>query len=376
MANFLLNDYKSKQFLNKFNEMWEAKCSTYDNLPNKLPHVDRIIVIGDIHGDIEILLECLIKAELIEIDGDIKSIDYSSENWDIIITWTGKKTVVVQVGDQIDSCRYDQTHSCADPANIPKIYNPDMPNDINILKFMTSLHFKAKEKGGAIYSLIGNHELMNVTGDMSYVSHSNIISHSNLSKDKIDDGMKKRIEMFKPGNEMANFLACTRKIALIIGDNLFVHAGIVPYITNKYSIDDINRILTLFLLGEFKDTDIINEIFMSSKYSPLWTRIFGSKGVDNKCDELMNPLMDIYKVGKIYVGHTPQLQTGIISKCNDRIWLTDAGMPSAFNKFDKISNETNGKKRDKHRSAQVLEITYSKLKVTDKNKQYTIKVIQ
>ena len=352
---FSSNDYKSKKFIKKFNDMWVEKCVGYDKIDNNLPPVNRIIVIGDIHGDIEILLECLIKAKLIE---DKKILDYSID-WDNVITWTGGDTVVVQVGDQIDSCRYDGKHSCSDPS----FYGSDMANDINILYFMTNLHKKARAYGGAIYSLIGNHELMNVIGDMSYVSHSNIISHS--KNKNIEEGMKNRIDSFRPGNKMANFLACTRKIVLKIGDNLFVHAGIVPYITKKYNIDDINRILTLFLLDEFKDLDDIikNDIFMSSEHSPLWTRIFGSKNIDKKCDELMNPLEQIYKVGKIFVGHTPQLKTGIISKCKDRVWLTDAGMPSAFNKFDHISIKTKGKERDKPRSAQVLEIKESVITV-------------
>ena len=47
---------------------------------------------------------------------------------------------------------------------------------------------------------------------------------------------KARAELFKPGNKMANFLACTRSMVLIIGSNIFVHAGLLPEIVNKYNI--------------------------------------------------------------------------------------------------------------------------------------------
>ena len=55
-------------------------------------------------------------------------------------------------------------------------------------------------------------------------------------KDKkiIKDGMEARKYLFTPGNPISNFLACTRQVALIIGSNLFVHAGILPHIANKY----------------------------------------------------------------------------------------------------------------------------------------------
>ena len=62
----------------------------------------------------------------------------------------------------------------------------------------------------------------------------------------------------------------------------------------------------------------------------------------------------IYQVGRIYVGHTPQLETGITNTCNQRIWLTDAAMPEAFNKFDDKYKKTGIK--NEHRYAQVLEI--------------------
>ena len=173
----------------------------------------------------------------------------------------------------------------------------------------------------------------------------------------IKDGMMARKHIFSPGNKIANFLACSRKTALIIGSNLFVHAGIVPYMTQKYNIDDINTLFTLFLLDEIDKPKVFHDLFISSKYSPLWTRVFGKTNHTNKkCDELLSPLEDIYKVGRIYVGHTPQLKTGITGTCNNRIWLTDGGMSTSFDPFDMISVKSNGKTRSESRMAQVLEI--------------------
>jgi fructose-1,6-bisphosphatase len=79
----------------------------------------------------------------------------------------------------------------------------------------------------------------------------------------------------------------------------------------------------------------------------------------NKCYKLLNPLKEIYKVDKIYVGHTPLMDHGISSVCNGKVWLTDFGASKAFNKFDKHAPPTSDidkTPRSNIRKAQVLEI--------------------
>ncbi len=304
--------------MNNFNKIYKSKCSKYKLFPSTLPPADRIIVIGDIHGDFNMLIRCLKIAKLIDND----------------YNWIGGETIVVQVGDQIDSCRF-MTKGSVNNCNNTTIEN-DNPDDLNILYFMTKLHKKASNDGGAVYSLIGNHELLNSLGDLSYVSHNNLRAFDNYKTESgviIKDGYQARHFAFTPGNEIANFLACTRKIALVIGSNLFVHGGVVPYIAHKYKIDDMNKLLTLFLLGEIEQPEYFTDLFISGKTSPLWTRLFGMKV--NNCENLMTPLKEVYNVNKIYVGHTPQLKKGIHSQCNDSIWMTDIGLSRAFEKYKK-----------------------------------------
>ncbi len=320
-------------FINNFKEIYDKKCNN-NYLPSILPATRRIIVIGDIHGDMEMLLKCLKIAKLIDNNN---ASDYK---------WIGMDSVVVQVGDQIDSCRFNGIDNCNDPDK----YELDKPDDVKILYFLTKLHNKAQKKGGAVYSLMGNHEFMNVVGDLSYVSYSNINHFSNYNhKDKdnntdivIKDGYEARKFVFQPGNKIANFLACTRKMALIIGSNLFVHAGMVPQMISKYKVDDMNKLLTLFLLDELKQPEIFKDLFLSGTTSPFWTRMFGTR--INNCIEILQPLKEIYNVNKIYVGHTPQLKTGITSQCNNNVWMTDVGMSKAFSSYNN------------NRHAQVLEI--------------------
>jgi len=69
---------------------------------------------------------------------------------------------------------------------------------------------------------------------------------------------------------------------------------------------------------------------------------------------MMNPLKDIYKVDRIFIGHTPQINTGISSTCQGKIWLTDYGASKAFDNWDTEILQNN--QRSHYREAQVLEI--------------------
>lgn len=357
MANNKYNKQEIDYIQNIYNfkKVWKDQCSKYNinEQPNILPAVDRIIVLGDIHGDWEMTQKLLKVAKLIDDNGN----------------WIGKDTVVVQVGDQIDRCRYkiDSALSC----DKPEATNPDEGNDWKILKYFTELHNQAQKVGGAVYSLMGNHELMNVNGDFRYVSYEGrreFIDYKKPDGTTIENGDDARRWAFQPGNPISNFLACTRQTALIIGSNLFVHAGILPQIANKYSITELNEKMSLYLFDILRNSSEYSDILNKSE-SPLWNRVFGNMGLNKLdksketklCSELLNPLFTNYKVDKIYIGHTPLMNDGISSRCDNRVWLTDFGASKAFDAFDKTSiysesSDTNPYPRSDTRKPQVLEI--------------------
>jgi hypothetical protein len=336
-----------------FKKVWKEKCSKYnvESQPHILPPVKRIIVIGDIHGDKEMTFESLKIAKLIDNNGK----------------WIGGDTVVVQVGDQVDRCRYTGI-----PCNLKQATENDEGNDWEILQYFTKLHKQAQEVGGAVYSLIGNHELMNVSGDFRYVSYEGLREFDNYKKPDgtgFKDGKEARKWAFDLGNPISEFLACTRQVALIIGSNLFVHGGILPQIAKKYSVKNLNELMSLYLLDKLDNKQ--SKDFIYSNISPLWTRKFGNIGIQkftkknnnvekNECNNLLKPLKKIYQVDKIIVGHTPILEEGISSVCNGKIWLTDYGLSKAFDKFDKNLVESETSSEEHHRStsrkAHVLEI--------------------
>jgi hypothetical protein len=343
-----LEDYIENVY--NFKKVWKEMCTKYDieSQPHILPPVKRIIVIGDIHGDWEMTQKLLKVPKLIDSKGN----------------WIGGDTIVVQVGDQIDRCRYSGI-----PCNDKNATKNDEGNDWKILQYFTELHKQAQKVGGAVYSLIGNHELMNVTGDFRYISYEGLNEFKDYKKPDgtgFKSGKEARAWAFSLGNPISEFLACTRQVALIIGSNLFVHAGILPEIAKKYSVKSLNELMSLYLLdkldkNKFKD-------FINPYSSPLWTRDYGKIGLDkfnnqnsknkDKCQKLLNPLKEIYQVDKIFVGHTPLLEHGIGSVCDGNVWLTDFGSSKAFDKFDQSLSESSSEYRNRSstRKAQVLEI--------------------
>lgn len=328
-------------------------CPTFKYQPIILPKRNRIIAIGDLHGDYRLTIKSLKIAKVI------------NDN----LNWIGDDTVVVQVGDQIDRCRPFNTK-----CDHPEETDNDEASDILILKLFNDLHNKAIKHGGAVISLLGNHELMNVLGNLNYVSYlglkefENYIDVNNPSK-TFSSGKKARKYAFKPGNEYAKLLACSRLPAVIIGSNLFVHAGIIPEFMGKVNMkrrEDLYKLnvgIRKWLLGLI-DKNYVRHIVESFKYSMFWDRILGSiphnvNNNDSRCIKYLKPVLKILNVGKMIIGHTPQIfnvKAGINSACDNNLWRIDYGGSDAFSKFSKYQMDGSMDLR----KVQVLEILNDK----------------
>jgi hypothetical protein len=311
-------------------------CKNYRFIPTILPATERIIAIGDIHGDYDVAVRSFIIANLI----------------DAKLNWIGGNAVVIQVGDQIDSYRASAKNMI------------DTPDDIRIIDFFDNMDKKAREYGGAVYSLLGNHELMNVDGDFRYVSEANkkqfeYIDSENGNKYIGEEG---RRQVFQPGGPLSIKIGCQRNSVMIIGSNLFVHAGILPVIVNdlgslalnpKDKLVYLNSIIRKWLTNNIEKKDIDTVMKMTtSNVSPFWTRIYGkipeNASYENKdCVNNVEKLISLLKIGQIVVGHTPQKHLNSTCKLDgeDRLYRIDGGFSKSFR------TEMNGR-----RIIQVLEI--------------------
>ena len=327
-------------------------CPNSEFIPTTLPPVKRIIAIGDIHGDLNLAIRSFKLANLID----------DNYNW----IAEPPDTVVVQVGDQIDSCRpIPNVYECH-----KKKYPDDKADDMNVIEFFDTMHKKASAVGGAVYSLLGNHELMNAQNKFQYVSYDNYYNFKyEESPDENQDGNiyesvllgpSGRRAAFKPGGPVAVKLACSRLSVLIIGSTMFVHAGVLPVLAkrldhlgfdNNVKLKYLNAIVRKWLLrklSEKEDAESKSLFVDDLKISPFWTRIYGSIPTNtdlnsDDCSSYVKKTLEVYKVGQLVVGHTPQLFTnksGINGTCyekdeNDKkLYRVDGGFSKAFNIFD------------------------------------------
>ncbi len=140
---------------------------------------------------------------------------------------------------------------------------------------------------------------------------------------------------------------------------MFVHAGILPILVQRLdylNIDDLsklkylNTIVRKWLLHKLirNDQDWRNKsLFIDDqKLSPFWTRVYGMipKNSDLKsqlCVDSVKKVLEVYKIGHIIVGHTPQLYTnndGINGTCyetdgDNKLFRVDGGFAKAFKVF-------------------------------------------
>lgn len=268
--------------------------------PTILPAAERIIVIGDIHGDLGRLMDILYSTQII------------NQN----MQWTAQpaNTVVVQLGDQIDSI--SRTPSTKD-AQWERL------NDIEVLKFMDQLDVLARRHGGRAISLIGNHELMNVMGDFSYVSSVSMTKSY---------GQEVRKQMFTVGGNLAQRLS-RRNIIQKVGSLLFVHAGLLPHhlqIVGDTQIHRINEAFRKFLRKEpisDEDQKILFQVIIHDD-GILWTRKFMElQSNPTELSQLLDTVLEKTECTKMFVGHNTVAHIGTVE---GKLWFTDSGISRAY----------------------------------------------
>jgi hypothetical protein len=254
----------------------------------RVPASDRLIAIGDLHGDLAATRAALRLAGVID-DGD---------------HWSGGTTVVVQTGDQLDRGDDEQA----------------------ILDLLARLRDEASKAGGALVALNGNHEIMNALGDFRYVTEPGMRDFDGVAGARVDDARltalpepeRARMAAFIPGAPYARELA-QRHIAALVGDTAFAHGGIVPeQVAGLAALDADVRAW----LATGAPADVVPRIM--DEQGPVWNRELAGNDEPKMCERLGQALAQL-GAKRMVVGHTVQ-HGGISSACDARVWRIDVGL--------------------------------------------------
>lgn len=264
--------------------------------PTIYPACDRIIVIGDVHGDMGRLMDILYNTQVINANGE----------------WIADppNTMVVQLGDQLDSASRG-----GDP-------EWERLSDTEVMIYMDRLDDVARMKGGRVLSLLGNHELMNVLGDFTYVSPKSLRASGSSE-------MRKR--RFQPGGPYAHILA-KRNVVLKIGSQLFCHGGLLP--EHLDAVDSqlirINEVVHKYLKHDpmsYEQAHILQHVVLGDN-GILWTRKYMQSVEDPMMDQLLQNVLERTQTKHIYVGHNTVSQ--ISPAHRGKLWFVDAQLSRAY----------------------------------------------
>lgn len=116
--------------------------------PAKAPasQPEAVVAIGDVHGDFDDFAAILQHIGLIDAQHH----------------WTGNKATLVQVGDLLDRG----------------------PKPRDVMDLLMALEKEAPKAGGRVVSLLGNHEMMNIMGDLRYVTAGNYASFADSKSEE------------------------------------------------------------------------------------------------------------------------------------------------------------------------------------------------
>jgi hypothetical protein len=314
--------------------------SQAEEIPWEWSGIEKIIVIGDLHGDYESFLKILKGTGV--VDKELK--------------WAAGKTHFVQTGDIMD--RGDEARK--------------------IFDLLIRLEREAEEAGGMVHVLLGNHEEMNLTGivfdsNPDYVTLMQFISFlpEGFRKQQ-EEALSKKIlkaqarnRRTQPDSIMNEFWSSLRKnpshrrlyslnlneeygpwlrrlnVAIKINDVVFVHGGISEKYS-KWGLQEINDRYRLELAQIWRDfqspglqrdsrPSIVPPSIVYRGDSPLWYRELATVPEEDLKEEL-DVILGNLGAKAMIIAHTPTIPRRPIDmqRFGGRVWIVDTGIARVY----------------------------------------------
>jgi hypothetical protein len=304
--------------------------------------IDRIVAVGDVHGDLPQFTGVLRDAGVIDRDGN----------------WTGGKTHLVQDGDLLDRG----------------------PDSRKLIELLMKLEKQAHAAGGEVHCLIGNHETMNLYGDLRYVSAADYASYqtddSPALRDKaykqhlddlrhnpqtastqVDDQYRKKWDATHPlgfverqqyfsANGAAGKWIRGHNAVIKINDLIFLHGGIGPKYA-KYSVHKFNEEVS----GEVRDFSKLEGGIVMDQDGPLWYRGLAQDD-ESQLAPHVKAVLSHLGAKYIVIAHTPT-KGMIMPRFDGRVLMIDVGLSQVYGAHSACLIVEDGRPQALHRGNKV-----------------------
>jgi hypothetical protein len=283
-------------------------------------HVARVVVFGDLHGDYAKFHDMLSEAGLID----------ARDNW------SGGQTHLVQVGDLPDRA----------------------PDTRKIVELMMKLEPQARRAGGYVHALIGDHEAMNMEGDLRYTTpgefaafaapgsaqlrdryYATVVAalKANPPKEglpKFDAAYRAQFDAEHPLGWVEHQIAwstqgyigkwvLTHPAIIRIDDMLYMHGGLGPEFV-PFGYDAMNRAVIAALNHQPEAKDGPHDILWNEQ-GPLWYRGLAWNKAETEAANV-DAILARYQVKHIVIGHTKAYRQ-VNSRFDGKVILTDVFAP-------------------------------------------------
>jgi len=252
---------------------------------------ERVVAISDIHGDLNALLTLLADRGLVSPKGE----------------WTGGTTHLVIIGDVNDRGKDTRL----------------------IYDLLMRLEIEALEAGGAVHTLLGNHDAMTARGPAYETSAEEMMLFAATPNATKQEALSDYRKAMSGESKYARWVR-QRNTILKIGDNLFVHGGLKSEWVFKHRPAEINATVRAWLAFQqgVGPRPPIKTAWVLGGNGPLWTLDL-SHGRLNP--DLFQIMLKKWGVRRAIVGH--DITSGMLIQSPLRykgsLWKIDTAMSAS-----------------------------------------------
>jgi len=239
--------------------------------------VERIVAVGDLHGEYDAFVKILRAAKVIDDKNN----------------WIGGKTHLVQMGDILDRA----------------------PDSRRAMDLLMKLEGQAVKAGGRVHAIIGNHEAMVLLGEWHYVHPGEIRAFG---------GEEAYRKAMGPKGKYGKWIRRLNAV-IKVNDTLFVHAGL----DEKYAKMSRAKLNDAIRKGLQPDS---HTGAATDQRGPLWYR-GNALMIESDLKEDLDLICKTHEVKRIVVGHTITGSRRIETRAGGRVIMVDVAMSQFYKRY-------------------------------------------